>query len=205
MLDRFLLLKDAYLIPPFFLKKFLVSDVLQTACRAPCFRHSTDQSVSDGSVNKNSVLRNNWLQFLTGIGSACHAFLVWWRMPLSDKYIMKILCRRGKFKDTRKKSFGIIHPVSVSVGTDIVFRISVPESTAISTQIPKYRISFGIPSSVRTPFVIIFTFKIFWRPMLSFDNKGGRSLQFLHINFDQISVKNSRDRGMRPCVFKTLY
>ena len=58
---------------------------------------------------------------------------------------MKILCRRGKFKDTEK----VIryHPFGIGIGTDIVFGISVPESTAGSTEIPTYRISFGIPSS----------------------------------------------------------
>ena len=58
---------------------------------------------------------------------------------------MKIFCRRGKFKDTEK----IIryHPFDIDIGTDIVFGILVPESTAGSTEIPKYRISFGIPSS----------------------------------------------------------
>ena len=45
---------------------------------------------------------------------------------------MKILCRRGEFKDTEK---------SFSVGTDIVFGISVPESIASSTEMP------NIPSS----------------------------------------------------------
>ena len=37
---------------------FLVFDVLQTACLAPCFRYSTDQCVSDESVNKYSVIDN---------------------------------------------------------------------------------------------------------------------------------------------------
>ena len=39
------------------------------------------------------------------------------------------------------------HPFGIGIGTDIAFGISVPESTAGSTEIPKYRISFGIPSS----------------------------------------------------------
>ena len=60
----------------------------------------------------------------------------------SDIHIMKILRRRGKFKDTEK----IIrhHPFGISIGTDIVFGMSVPESTADSWE---YRISFGIPGS----------------------------------------------------------
>ena len=41
------------------------------------------------------------------------------------------------------------HPFGIGIGTDIAFGISVPESTAGSTEIPKYRISFGIPSSDR--------------------------------------------------------
>ena len=55
---------------------------------------------------------------------------------------MKILRRHGKFKDTEK----VIryHPFDIGIGTDIVFDISVPESTAGSTDIPKYRISFAI-------------------------------------------------------------
>ena len=57
---------------------------------------------------------------------------------------MKILCRRGKLKDTEK--FIRYHPFGIGIGTDIVFGILVPESTAGSTEIPKYRISFGIPS-----------------------------------------------------------
>ena len=58
---------------------------------------------------------------------------------------MKALCRRGKFKDTEK----VIryHPFGIGIGIDFVFGISVPESTADSTKIPKYRIPFGIPSS----------------------------------------------------------
>ena len=47
---------------------------------------------------------------------------------------MKIVCPR-KIERYRKKSFDI--------GIDIESGISVPEST----EIPKYRISFGIPSS----------------------------------------------------------
>ena len=38
-------------------------------------------------------------------------------------------------------------PFGIGIGTDIAFGVSVPESTAGSTEIPKYRISFGIPSS----------------------------------------------------------
>ena len=41
------------------------------------------------------------------------------------------------------------HPFGIGIGTDIAFGISVPESTAGSTEIPKYRISFGIPSSAK--------------------------------------------------------
>ena len=41
-------------------------------------------------------------QFLTDRGSTCNALLVWWRVPLSDIHIMKILCRRVKFKYTGK-------------------------------------------------------------------------------------------------------
>ena len=48
--------------------------------------------------------------------------------------IMKMLCRRGKFKDTEKASR--YHPFDI--GTDIVFGISVPESTAGSTEIPNF-------------------------------------------------------------------
>ena len=41
-----------------------------------------------------------------------------------------------------------VSPINgIGIGTDIVFGISVPESTAGSTEIPTYRISFGIPSS----------------------------------------------------------
>ena len=47
----------------------------------------------------------------------------------------------------RKTSFGIILSVLVSVPIVYLLSISVPESTASSTEIPKYRISFGIPSS----------------------------------------------------------
>ena len=63
---------------------------------------------------------------------------------LSNIYIMKILCRRWKFKDTEK----VIryHLFGIGIGTDIVFGILAPENTANSTEIPKYRISFGIPS-----------------------------------------------------------
>ena len=39
------------------------------------------------------------------------------------------------------------HPFGIGIGTEIVFGISVPESTAGITEIPKYRISSGIPSS----------------------------------------------------------
>ena len=62
---------------------------------------------------------------------------------------MKILCWRGKLKDTEE----VIRypPFGIGLGTDdIIFGISVPENTISSTEIPKYRISFGIPSSVST-------------------------------------------------------
>ena len=39
------------------------------------------------------------------------------------------------------------HPFGIGIGTDIVFDISLPESTTGGTEIPKYQISFGIPSS----------------------------------------------------------
>ena len=55
-----------------------------------------------------------------------------------------ILCRREKFKDTEKVIF--YHPFGIGIDTDIVFGNLVPESIAGSTEIPKYRISFGIPS-----------------------------------------------------------
>ena len=58
---------------------------------------------------------------------------------------MTILCRRGKFKDT-EKSRSVSSIRCIGIGTDIVIGMSVPESTAASTKIPKYRISFGIPS-----------------------------------------------------------
>ena len=67
-------------------------------------------------------------------------------MPLSDIYIYyEDSLSARKFKDTEK----VIryHPFGIGIGTDIVFGISVPESTAGSTEIPTYRISFGIPSS----------------------------------------------------------
>ena len=57
--------------------------------------------------------------------------------------ILKILCRGGKFKDTEK----VIRYHPFGIGTDIVFGISVPESTAGSTEIPEYRISVIFPSS----------------------------------------------------------
>ena len=57
-------------------------------------------------------------------------------MPLSVIYIMKILCRRGKFKDTEKSHS--YHPFGIGIGTDIVFGISVPDSTAGSTEIPNF-------------------------------------------------------------------
>ena len=42
----------------------------------------------------------------------------------------------------------LYHPFGIGIGTNIVFGISVPKSIADSTEIPKYRISFGTPSSV---------------------------------------------------------
>ena len=59
---------------------------------------------------------------------------------------MKILCRRGKFKETKKKVIRY-HPFGIGIGTGIVFGVSVPQSAAGSTEIPKYRISFSISSS----------------------------------------------------------
>ena len=64
---------------------------------------------------------------------------------------MKIPCRHGKFKDTEKVIW--YHPFGIGIGTHIVFGISVPKSTAGSTKIPKYRILFGIPSSVNDIYV----------------------------------------------------
>ena len=54
--------------------------------------------------------------------------------PRDILYNMKILCRCWKFKDTEK----VIRyrPFGIGIGTDIVFGISVPESTAGSTEIP---------------------------------------------------------------------
>ena len=51
-------------------------------------------------------------------------------------YVMKNLCRRGKFKDTEK----VIRyrPFGIGIGTDIVFGISVSESTAGGTEIPNF-------------------------------------------------------------------
>ena len=60
-------------------------------------------------------------------------------------YIMKIQRLKEKFKDTKKVSR--YPPFGIGIGTDIVFGISVPESTTVSTEIPEYRISFGIHSS----------------------------------------------------------
>ena len=40
------------------------------------------------------------------------------------------------------------HLFGIGIGTDIVFGISIPERTAGRTETPKYRIPFGIPSSV---------------------------------------------------------
>ena len=47
------------------------------------------------------------------------------------------------------------HPFGNGIGTDIVFDISVHESTAGSIEIPKYRISFGIPSSAILTYLVI--------------------------------------------------
>ena len=74
-------------------------------------------------------------------------------MPLSDIYIVKILCRQGKFKETEKVVR--YHPFGIGIGTDIVFGISVLESTAGSTEIPKYTISFCIPSSAHNAFHLL--------------------------------------------------
>ena len=48
---------------------------------------------------------------------------------------MKILCQRGKLKDTQK----VIRyqPFGIGIDTDIAFGISVPESIAGGTEIPK--------------------------------------------------------------------
>ena len=58
---------------------------------------------------------------------------------------MKILCRRGKFRDTEEVFRH--HLFGIGTDTDVVFGISVPEITAGSTDIPKYRIPSDIPSS----------------------------------------------------------
>ena len=56
--------------------------------------------------------------------------------PIGRIPILKILCRRVKFNDTEK----VIryHPFGISIGTDIAFGISVPESTVGSTEIPNF-------------------------------------------------------------------
>ena len=64
-------------------------------------------------------------------------------MLLSDIYYEDSLSAR-EIQDTEK----IIryHLFGIGIGTDIVFGISVPEGTAGSTEIPKYRIHL-VPSS----------------------------------------------------------
>ena len=64
-------------------------------------------------------------------------------MPLSDIYIMKILCRHGKFKDT-KKTIRFIH--SVSISAPILYLVFW--YLKVLPVVSKYRISFGIPSYV---------------------------------------------------------
>ena len=60
--------------------------------------------------------------------------------PISDTCIMKILCRRGKFNNTEYRYRSEwYHPFCIGIGTDVVFRIPVPDSTAGSTEIPKYQ------------------------------------------------------------------
>ena len=76
---------------------------------------------------------------------------------------MKILCRRGKFKDTEKLIR--YHPIGIGIGTDIVFGISVPENTAGSIEIPKYRISFGILSSA----ILSYITKVSHQPLTTMD------------------------------------
>ena len=101
-------------------------------------RHSTDQCVSDGSVNKKLRVT----QQLTAISNgqrqhlSCIVSMVLVTHALSDIYIMKNLCRLEKFKDTEK----VIryHPLGISSGTDIVFGILVAESTVGSTEIPNF-------------------------------------------------------------------
>ena len=74
--------------------------------------------------------------------------------PIEHKYYEDSLSVR-EIQRHRKKSFGIILSVSVSVpilySVPIAWMVatwmSLPESTAGSTDIPKYRILFGIPSS----------------------------------------------------------
>ena len=65
-------------------------------------------------------------------------------VPIGHMYYEDYLSAR-EIKNTEK----VIryHPFGIGIGTDVVFGISVPESTADSTEIPKYRISFDIPSS----------------------------------------------------------
>ena len=87
---------------------------------------------------------------------------------------MKILCRRGKFKDTEKVVR--CHLFGMGIGTDIEFGISIPESTSGSTGIPKCPISLGIPSSGG---------KVWLTPLASFlfITKRGHFLIYWRLNY----------------------
>ena len=60
------------------------------------------------------------------ISMAIGALSTYYVIIFNIYYIMKILRRRWKFKDTEKKVIRH-HPFGISIGTDIVFGILVPE------------------------------------------------------------------------------
>ena len=79
-------------------------------------------------------------QHLSCTASMVLSTVVWWWIPYrTHRYIMKIICRPRN----STIPIGIIHSVSVSVPLlYLVFRYPT-----VPPVIPKYRISFGIPSS----------------------------------------------------------
>ena len=105
----YLLLKDAYLMPAF-IKNFLVSDVLQTACGAPCFRYLFDGPMRQWWKCKQKLPVT---QQLSAISNPTEVTLVM-HCQYGDgfpyqtySYIVKILCSEipknsEKFRDTKK-------------------------------------------------------------------------------------------------------
>ena len=108
------------------------------------------QAATEPGVRRAAALSSYSLRSVSGplLRSSLRAALNMLLFPLSSTRCSKLLT----VKEDLLGRYGILisewyHPFGIGIGTNVVFCISVPDSTAGSTEIPNCRISFDIPSS----------------------------------------------------------